>query len=61
MSVMAPPEQLPPAPLDIETFMVLNPDGSIDAVAGADAIEPPPANPRITCHNCRTLLEYSDG
>mmetsp|Transcript_18431 Transcript_18431/g.46039 ORF Transcript_18431/g.46039 Transcript_18431/m.46039 type:complete len:132 (+) Transcript_18431:230-625(+) len=47
--------------MSVETFFVQNPNGQIGCIAGADAIEPPPANPRITCHHCRTLLEYPDG
>merc|ERR1712194_195403 len=39
----------------------MGPNGEICAIAGADAIEPPPANPRVTCHHCRTLLEYPEG
>lgn len=46
---------------EIDTFFVQNPDGQVCCIAGADAIEPPPANPRITCHHCRTLLEYPEG
>jgi len=46
---------------DIETFFVLGPNGQVSSIAGADFIEPPPANPRITCHHCRTLLEYPEG
>lgn len=48
-------------PLELETFFVLSPAGTITTIAGADAIAPPPANPRITCHHCRTLLEYPEG
>ncbi|CAK9029624.1 Hypothetical protein SCF082_LOCUS18875 [Durusdinium trenchii] len=39
-------------------FFVENPDGSIDGVAGADSIAPPPANPRLWCHHCNTQLEF---
>ena len=30
---------------------------TIDGVAGADSIAPPPANPRLWCHHCNTQLE----
>lgn len=42
-------------------FFVENPDGTIDGVAGADSIAPPPANPRLWCHHCNTQLEFAAG
>jgi len=32
---------------------------TIDGVAGADSIAPPPENPRLWCHHCNTQLELS--
>merc|ERR1740121_627438 len=42
-------------------FFVEGPDGTIDGVAGADYIEPPPLHPRLWCHQCNTLLEFAAG
>jgi len=42
-------------------FFVEGPDGVIDSIGGADSIEPPPMHPRLWCHQCNTLLEYTAG
>eukprot|EP00747_Dinoflagellata_sp_TGD_P092471 gnl/TRDRNA2_/TRDRNA2_165421_c0_seq1.p2 gnl/TRDRNA2_/TRDRNA2_165421_c0~~gnl/TRDRNA2_/TRDRNA2_165421_c0_seq1.p2 ORF type:complete len:138 (+),score=11.89 gnl/TRDRNA2_/TRDRNA2_165421_c0_seq1:73-486(+) len=42
-------------------FFIESPDGLIDSIAGADSIEPPPTNPRLSCHHCQTLLEFTAG
>mmetsp|Transcript_50281 Transcript_50281/g.92935 ORF Transcript_50281/g.92935 Transcript_50281/m.92935 type:complete len:134 (+) Transcript_50281:116-517(+) len=42
-------------------FFVENPDGTVDSIAGAESIEPPPSNPQLRCYHCNTLLEYTAG
>jgi LSD1 subclass zinc finger protein len=55
--------------LPFDIYYVEEPDGEVDAMAGAsEAFMPrssftshPRGNPRIVCHQCRLLLEYSRG
>mmetsp|Transcript_28868 Transcript_28868/g.65246 ORF Transcript_28868/g.65246 Transcript_28868/m.65246 type:complete len:152 (+) Transcript_28868:74-529(+) len=42
-------------------FFVENPDGTIDSLAGADSVAPPPSNPRLRCFHCSTMLEFTVG
>lgn len=46
---------------DLSIFFVENPDGTIDSLAGAETIAPPPTNPRLWCYHCSTQLQYPGG
>eukprot|EP00397_Hematodinium_sp_SG-2012_P062818 GEMP01085538.1.p1 GENE.GEMP01085538.1~~GEMP01085538.1.p1 ORF type:complete len:146 (+),score=22.81 GEMP01085538.1:54-440(+) len=43
-----------------EVFFLEDPSGKILTICGANTIAPPPEHPRLTCHNCQTLLEYAE-
>jgi LSD1 subclass zinc finger protein len=46
---------------ELPIFFLEGPDGTIENIAGADSVAPPPTNPRLWCHQCNTLLEFTAG